>query len=74
MKFSYLLSNTKLPTLVLYGTGDRTTPHETLEAEVEGLYNVIPIMFDGADHVQLYTQEKYKERYGTKVSEFLRMD
>ncbi len=74
MKFSYLLSNNKYPTLVLYGTGDATTPHTVLEAEIEGQYNVIPIMFKGADHVQLYTQPQYKERYGSKVNEFLRMD
>mgnify|MGYP001075088722 CR=1 FL=1 len=74
MKFSYLLSNNKTPALVLYGTGDLTTPYEILEAEIDGLFHVIPIMFADADHVQLYTQEKYKERYGTKVSEFLRIE
>lgn len=73
MRFSYLLANNKMPALVLYGTGDRTTPHEILEEEIEGLYNVIPIMFADADHVQLYTQPQYKERYGSKVSDFLRM-
>ena len=74
MKFSYLLSNNKLPALVLYSTGDLTTPAEILEEEIEGLYNVIPIMFTDADHVQLYTQPQYKERYGTKISEFLKME
>lgn len=73
MKFSYLLSNNKLPSLVLYGTGDLTTPHEILEEEIEGRYNVYPIRFEGADHVQLYTQEQFKKRYGQKVDEFLRM-
>jgi len=73
MKFSYLLKESKLPTLVLYGTGDATTPHDVLEAEIEGLYNVYPIMFADADHVQIYTLPQYKERYGSKVSEFLRM-
>lgn len=74
MKFSYLLSNAKLPTLVLYSDGDKTTPAEVLEAEIEGLYNVYPILFKGVDHVQLYTEPKYKDRYADKVSEFLRMD
>lgn len=74
MKLSYLLSNNKLPTLVLYGTNDSQTPHEILELEIEGLYNVYPIMFDDAEHVRLYTREEYRERYGAKVNEFLRMD
>ncbi len=74
MKFSYLLSNAKLPTLVLYSDGDKTTPAEVLEAEIEGLYNVYPILFKGVDHVQLYTEPKYKDRYADKVSEFLRMN
>ena len=74
MRFSYLLSNNKYPTLVLYGTGDATPPHPILEEEIEGQYHVFPIMFKGADHVQLYTQPQFKERYGSKVNEFLRMD
>ncbi len=74
MKFSFLLSNNKLPVLVLYGTGDSQTPHEILESEIEGLYNVIPIMFDDAEHVQLYTRPEYKDRYGQKVNDFLRLD
>ena len=45
-----------------------------LEAEIEGLYNTYPIMFDGAEHVRLYTEPQYKERYGKKVNDFLRMD
>jgi len=74
MRFSYLLSNRKLPTLILYGTGDTTTPHGILESEIEGLFHVIPILFKGADHVQIYTRPEYKERYGSKVSQFLRME
>ncbi len=74
MKFSYLLSNAKLPTLVLYSDGDATTPAEVLEAEIEGLYNVYPVLFKDADHVQLYTRPEYKDRYADKVSDFLRMD
>lgn len=74
MKFSYLLSNNKLPALILYGNGDATTPAEILEAEIEGLYNVYPVLFKGADHVQIYTQPEFKERYANKVNDFLRMD
>lgn len=74
MKFSYLLSNAKLPALVLYSDGDATTPSEVLEAEVEGLYNVYPVLFKDADHVQLYTRPEYKDRYAAKVSDFLRMN
>lgn len=74
MKFSYLLANKKLPTLVLYGNGDATTPAEILEAEVDGMMHVYPILFKGADHVQIYTQPEFKERYADKVNEFLRMN
>jgi len=74
MKFSYLLSNNKVPTLVLYGNGDATTPSEILEAEIEGMMHVYPILFKGADHVQIYTQPEFKERYATMVSDFLRMN
>ena len=74
MKFSYLLSNNKLPSLVLYGNGDATTPAEILEAEIEGQMNVYPVLFQGADHVQIYTMPEYKERYGSRVDAFLRMD
>lgn len=74
MKFSYLLSNKKLPTLILYGNGDATTPAEVLEAEIEGMMHVYPILFKGADHVQIYTQPEFKERYADKVNEFLRMN
>ncbi|WP_422008438.1 alpha/beta hydrolase [Roseivirga pacifica] len=73
MKFSYLLSNNKLPALVLYTDTDKQTPAPILEQEVEGLYNVYPILFKNADHVQLYTRPEYKQRYGDKVNEFLRM-
>ncbi|WP_422355015.1 alpha/beta hydrolase [Roseivirga pacifica] len=74
MKFSYLLSNNKLPALVLYTDTDKQTPAPILEQEVEGLYNVYPILFKNADHVQIYTRPEYKQRYGNKVNEFLRMD
>ena len=74
MKFSYLLSNNKLPALVLYGNGDATTPAEILEAEIDGLFNVYPVLFKGADHVQIYTQPEFRERYADKVDGFLRMD
>ncbi len=74
MKFSYLLNNNKLPALVLYGNGDATTPAEILEAEIEGQMNVYPVLFQGADHVQIYTQPEFKERYASRVDAFLRMD
>lgn len=74
MKFSYLLSNNKLPALILYGNGDASTPAEILEAEIEGLFNVYPVLFKGADHVQIYTQPEFKERYADKVNDFLRME
>ena len=74
MKFSYLLSKNKLPALVLYGNGDATTPAEILEAEIEGQMNVYPVLFQGADHVQIYIRPEYKERYGSRVDAFLRMD
>ncbi|MFY0593962.1 alpha/beta hydrolase [Roseivirga sp.] len=74
MKFSYLLSNKKVPALVLYGDGDATTPAPILEAEIDGLMNVYPILFKGADHVQIYTQPEFKNRYADRVDGFLRMD
>ncbi len=74
MKFSYLLSNKKLPALVLYGNGDATTPAEILEAEIEGQMNVYPVLFKGADHVRIYTEPEFKERYTDKVDTFLRMN
>lgn len=74
MKFSYLLSNNKLPALVLYTDTDKQTPATILESEVEGLYNVYPILFKNADHVRIYTRPEYKQRYGDKVNEFLRME
>ncbi|OEK05724.1 alpha/beta hydrolase [Roseivirga misakiensis] len=74
MKFSYLLSNNKVPALVLYGDGDATTPAPILEAEIDGLMHVYPILFKGADHVQIYTQPEFKNRYADRVDGFLRMD
>ena len=74
MKFSYLLSNNKLPALVLYGNGDATTPAEILEAEIDGQMNVYPVLFQGADHVRIYTRPEFKERYASRVDAFLRMD
>lgn len=74
MKFSYLLSNNKVPTLILYGNGDSTTPAEILETEIEGMMHVYPILFQGADHVQIYTRKEFKDRYAEKVDGFLRMD
>lgn len=74
MRFSYLLTNKKVPTLILYGNGDATTPAEILEAEIEGMMHVYPVLFKGADHVQIYTQPEFKERYADKVNEFLRMN
>ena len=74
MKFSYLLSNKRLPTLVLYSNRDKTTPAEILEGEIEGMMNVYPVLFQGVDHVQIYTTPEYKERYGSRVDAFLRMD
>ncbi len=73
MKFSYLLSNNKLPTLILYSDGDKTTPSTILEAEIEGQMNVYPVLFKDCDHVQLYTRPEYKERYTSRVNTFLRM-
>ena len=74
MTFSYLLSNNKLPSLILYGNGDATTPAEILEAEIEGQMNVYPVLFQGADHVRIYTQSEFKQRYGDRVNTFLRME
>jgi pimeloyl-ACP methyl ester carboxylesterase len=72
MKFSYLLSHNPLPTLVLYGNGDSTTPASILEDEIKGLSNVHTELFEGADHVQLYTRPEYKDRYTQAVNNFLR--
>ena len=72
MKFSSLLTKKPLPTLVLYGDGDATTPSQILEAEIEGLSNVQAHLFKDAEHVQLYTQPQYRERYGALVNDFLR--
>ena len=72
MKLSYLLNNTKLPTLILYSDGDKTTPASILETEVEGLFNVYPVLFKDCEHVKLYTREEYKERYTSRVNTFLR--
>jgi len=72
MKFSQLLTAQPLPTLVLYGDGDATTPAEILEGEISGLSNVQAHLFKDAEHVQLYTQPQYKERYGQLVNDFLR--
>ena len=72
MKFSSLLTKKPLPALVLHGDGDATTPSQILEAEIEGLSNVQAHLFKDAEHVQLYTQPQYRERYGTLVNDFLR--
>jgi hypothetical protein len=57
MKLSYLLNNKPLPTLVIYSNGDSTTPSS---------------IFEGAEHVQIYTRPEYKERYALTVNDFLR--
>lgn len=74
MKFSYLLSNNKLPALVLYSQTDETTPAKILETEIDGLMHVYPVLFKEAEHVRLYTRPEYKERYAEKVNIFLRMN
>ena len=72
MKFSQLLTQQPLPTLVLYGDTDSTTPASILEEEIKGLSNVSAHMFEGTEHVQLYTQPQYRDRYGKLVNDFLR--
>ena len=72
MKFSELLTAQPLPALVLYGDGDATTPAPILEAEISGLSNVQAHLFKDAEHVQLYTQPQYRDRYGQLVNDFLR--
>ena len=72
MKLSNLLTANPRPTLVLYGNGDRTTPAPILEAEIKGLSHVRAELFEDAEHVQLYTQDHYRERYAILVSDFLR--
>lgn len=74
MKFSYLLSNNKLPTLILYSDTDKQTPASILEAEIEGEMNVYPVLFKGCEHVQIYTRPEYKDRYTSRVNIFLRSD
>lgn len=72
MKFSNLLGANPLPTLVLYGNGDRTTPAPILENEITGLSHVRAHVFEGAEHVQLYTQPQFRARYGQLINDFLR--
>lgn len=72
MKFSNLLGANPLPTLVLYGNGDHTTPAPILENEITGLAHVRAHVFEGAEHVQLYTQPQFRARYGQLVNDFLR--
>ena len=72
MKFSYLLSNNKLPVLILYSDTDKQTPASILEAEIEGEMNVYPVLFKDCEHVQIYTRPEYKERYTSRVNTFLR--
>lgn len=74
MKFSYLLSNNKLPTLILYSDIDKQTPADILETEIEGEMNVYPVLFKDCEHVQIYTRAEYKERYTSRVNTFLRSD
>lgn len=72
MKFSYLLKNKPLPTLVLYGTGDTTTPAHILVKEIEGLSHLTVESFEGAEHVRIYTQPEFRQRYTEAVNNFLR--
>lgn len=72
MKFSYLLGTNPRPTLILYGNGDHTTPAPILESEITGLAHVEAHVFEGAEHVQLYTQPQHRARYGQLVNDFLR--
>lgn len=72
MKFSHLLGTNPRPTLVLYGNGDHTTPAPILEKEITGLAHVDAHVFEGAEHVQLYTQPQHRARYGQLVNDFLR--
>lgn len=72
MKFSNLLSANPRPTLILYGNGDQTTPAPILEHELTGLSNVDAQLFEGAEHVQLYTQPQHRARYGQLINDFLR--
>lgn len=72
MKFSHLLGTNPRPTLILYGNGDHTTPSPILEQEITGLVHVEAHLFEGAEHVQLYTQPQHRARYGQLINDFLR--
>ncbi len=72
MKYSYLLGANPLPTLILYGNGDHTTPAPILEREITSLAHVKAHVFEGAEHVQLYTQPQFRARYGQLINDFLR--
>lgn len=74
MRFSHLLKNTSVPALLLFSDGDKTTPSHILDAEIEGMMHVYPVLFKDADHVQIYTRKIYKERYADRVNQFLRME
>jgi len=74
MKLSYLLSNNKLPALILYSDTDKQTPATILEKEIEGEMNVYPVLFKDCEHVQIYTREEYRARYTNMVNAFLRSD
>lgn len=72
MTFSNLLGANPRPTLILYGNGDHTTPAPILEHELTGLSHVDAQLFEGAEHVQLYTQPQHRARYGQLINDFLR--
>lgn len=73
MKFSYLMKRNNIPTLILAGDADTTTPISILNTEL-GLVdreNIEYSIFPGASHVRIYQSDKYRSEYSQAVVDFL---
>ena len=73
MKYSSLMTNVKIPVLVLQGGKDNYTPIKIFRQEIQAvkLPNIKVKTFPEAKHVVLWINKKYTAQYEKVVSDFL---
>lgn len=74
MNFRYLLTQNSIPTLILAGNADTTTPISILKDELGYVdrSNVRLVEFSDAHHVRIYQSDRYQEEYEQLVANLLR--
>lgn len=74
MNFRYLLNQNTIPTLILAGNADTTTPISILKGELEYINSstIELVAFEDAQHVRIYQSDQYQERYEQLVTNLLK--